>query len=101
VQTEAQLRATKASKARRIAAGEKQFTVWLSKEAGDRLDELTARHGTRQRAMESVLMGQATLVAAEPVKAVQRPEKRVSVDAVKPSKVKASASRLKGEWKAP
>jgi hypothetical protein len=71
-QTPAQLRATKASKARRIAAGEKQFTVWLSKDAGDRLDVLTAKFGTRQKAMESVLMGQATRVAPEPVKAVQQ-----------------------------
>jgi len=101
MQTEAQLRATAASKKRRKDRGERTVSVFLSPEAYERFAALTVTHGTQQKALEALLMGQATRVAPTPAKAVQRPEKRVSVDAVKPAKVKASASRLKGEWKAP
>ena len=104
--TDAQKRANAADIARRKALGDVKVTVWLSAQAKVRLDELTAKFGTRQKALETALMGvtyysvpppvaaPARVVAPAPVKPVQQAEKPVA----KPSKAK---SRLKGEWKAP
>ena len=55
--TDAQKRANAADIARRKALGDVKVTVWLSARAKVRLDELTARHGTRQKALEAALAG--------------------------------------------
>lgn len=77
--TDAQKRANAADIARRKALGDVKVTLWLSAAAKVRLDELTAKHGTRQKAIEAALMGLATHLPAKPAKPVSEPEKRPSV----------------------
>ena len=70
--TEAQKRANAADIARRKALGDVKVTVWLSADGKARLDELTARHGTRQKALETALFAEVSRTATNPVKAVQQ-----------------------------
>ena len=77
--TDAQKRANAADIARRKALGDVKVTVWLSAAAKVRLDELTAKHGTRQKAIDAALMGLATHLPPKPVKPASEPEKRPSV----------------------
>lgn len=77
--TDAQKRANAADIARRKALGDVKVTVWLSARAKVRLDELTAKHGTRQKAVEAALVGSAILAPPKPIKPASEPEKRPAV----------------------
>jgi hypothetical protein len=79
MQTPAQIKASRESKARRIAAGEKTVTVWLSKYAQERLNKLAKIHGSKQAALEALLQGEAITLAPTPSKPVSEPENGPSV----------------------
>ena len=83
MQTPAQIKASRESKARRIAAGEKTVTVWLSKYAQERLNKLAKIHGSKQAALEALLQGEAITLAPTPSKPVSEPEKIARMKAVK------------------
>lgn len=81
--TPAQSRAAAAHKAKRQEAGEKVVSVWLSEVARDRLDALTEKHGTRQKALEALLLGGDPLKLYQEIEWTPPPVKPASAPAIR------------------
>lgn len=55
-QTDARRAASAAYHAKRTAAGMKKVTVWLSPEALTKLDQLKETHGSKDKAVETLIL---------------------------------------------